>query len=227
MPGVIEVWGIGRKNLWSFGNSVDVPDEYDEIAPGNQYLTRLVQRRSATVYHRMYKPSRGRFSELVGILAPRSVIESAKVEADRTQQVRAERRQKAVVRRQREHEREEQKVTEEMLQLYPSMPPAEAVEIVEHAWAIGSGRVGRTSQLATTEAIEMAVKAHIRHVYTEYDEVLQQGVDRDSARVAVKAVVWAIHDEWRRRKPVEGPPAPAPDAQGSQEMTAVPGPQGS
>ena len=178
---------------------MDIPEDHDEIEPGSHFVTRFVNTHSPTVYYRMAKSRRGRYSKLVGILAPRSVIGLAKAEVLGTEAARAAQRQEASVARQRQHDRQKSEVKEEMLRLYPLMPPDVADDIVSHAWSVGSGRVGRTRCLDAATAIELAVWAHIRHEYTDYDERLADGDDRDVARAAVESAIRAMHDAWRGR----------------------------
>jgi len=70
---------------------------------------------------------------------------------------------------------------------YPGCPEKEARQIAEHACLKHSGRVGRSAAAKRfdPEAIELAVRAHIRHAHTRYDELLFSGWDREEARCAV------------------------------------------
>lgn len=47
-------------------------------------------------------------------------------------------------------------------------------------------------------AIDLAVQAHVRHRHTQYDEPLQNGVDRDEARAGVAADVAKCLDRWQQ-----------------------------
>ena len=84
MASEIKVWGDGRKGLWSFGDSVDIPDDFQEIKPGDAYVTRQVKLRSKAVYCRMKKSKRQNFSKLVAILAPREIVEEVLADAKQT-----------------------------------------------------------------------------------------------------------------------------------------------
>src|SRR5687767_1576947 len=54
--------------------------------------------------------------------------------------------------------------------LYPACPETESVTVAEHACAKYSGRVGRSAaaKRLENEAIDLAVRAHVRHVHTRY-----------------------------------------------------------
>ena len=73
------------------------------------------------------------------------------------------------------------------------------MEIAEHACRKYSGRVGRTAAAKelSPEAIRLAVIAHIRHVHTNYDELLAQYADRGAARERIRGNVSAILDDWQ------------------------------
>ena len=80
------------------------------------------------------------------------------------------------------------------------MPGEEANEIAEHACRKYSGRVGRTAAAKefNPEPIRLAVIAHIRHVHTDYDELLMQYADRHEARQRIHSFVSKILYDWQR-----------------------------
>lgn len=83
--------------------------------------------------------------------------------------------------------------------LYPSCPDAESLTIAEHACAKYSGRVGRSAaaKRLAAEAIDLAVRAHVRHVHTQYDELLLSGWERHEARSEVATAVDGVVGRWR------------------------------
>jgi hypothetical protein len=83
---------------------------------------------------------------------------------------------------------------------YPSAPPDAPTHIAEHACQKHSQRIGRTAAAKdfAPEAIDLAVRAHIRHVHTTYDQLLARGSDREFARAAVRREVDTILETWRR-----------------------------
>lgn len=82
---------------------------------------------------------------------------------------------------------------------YPNPPVAAEQVIAEHACEKYSGRVGRSAaaHALAPEAVDFAVRAHVRHRWTRYDEHLMKGLDRDDARAAVRADVDQILLRWR------------------------------
>ena len=51
----------------------------------------------------------------------------------------------------------------------------------------------------TGGAIRAAVVAHVRHVHTQYDELLMGGTARQDARDQVRAKIDAVLAQWARR----------------------------
>lgn len=79
---------------------------------------------------------------------------------------------------------------------FPGCPPARAEAIAYQAAVRGSGRrVGRRSSDA--DAVHRAVAASVRHVDTDYDDLLMSGVDRDEAKNRVNARADGILAAWR------------------------------
>ena len=48
------------------------------------------------------------------------------------------------------------------------------------------------------EALDLAVRAHVRHAHTEYDRLLGRGWERAEARAAVAAKVAEVMERWSR-----------------------------
>lgn len=75
--------------------------------------------------------------------------------------------------------------------LAPRIPGHEFGAVVDHA--IDS----RGLRAASSEtAAWLALVAYVRHALTEYDDMLAQGYDRDSARFFVTDQIAAILVEW-------------------------------
>ena len=91
-----------------------------------------------------------------------------------------------------------QRFTAQLMERYPGCPADEAVAIAEHACEKYSGRVGRSASAKNLDdqAIDLAVRAHIRHVHTGYDRLLAGGKPRSEARDAVLAQVDRVAKKW-------------------------------
>lgn len=79
------------------------------------------------------------------------------------------------------------------------MPEKCVQEILQHAFLKGSGRVGRISTRSEQAKATLAAEAHIRHNHTSYDQLLDGGIDRESARETVWDLVQDIRDQWARK----------------------------
>lgn len=84
--------------------------------------------------------------------------------------------------------------------LFPGCPIEEQRAIAEHACQKYSGRIGRSAAAKELEAkaVDLAVRAHVRHVHTRYDELLANGVAREEARARVAPFVAKCLDTWER-----------------------------
>jgi hypothetical protein len=82
----------------------------------------------------------------------------------------------------------------------PHIPPHEFGAVLDHAL----GSAGLKSALPDTTAW-LSLVAYVRHALTEYDQLLDEGYDRDSARHFVAAEIAAILGSWgvRRRLTAE------------------------
>jgi hypothetical protein len=48
----------------------------------------------------------------------------------------------------------------------------------------------------------LSLVAYVRHMFTDYDELLREGYDQDSARHFVAAEITAILESWGVRRPL-------------------------
>ena len=93
--------------------------------------------------------------------------------------------------------------SKQILMQYPGCPTQEAEAIADHACQKYSGRVGRSSAAKAFDAkvIELAVKAHVRHKHTHYDQLLMKGWGRTEARSVIFEKLGQIVSEWSRKLP--------------------------
>lgn len=80
------------------------------------------------------------------------------------------------------------------------MPDDDRRTVLRHAFQKGSGRVGRTARIEDEEKVRLAVEAHIRHLHTEYDELLDAGMMKSKARERVWEKVKEIRERWEEGK---------------------------
>jgi hypothetical protein len=137
--------------------------------------------------------------ERQGILVEPDALRRAEEESLADAEVRARRQARAAERRELEDHEFVTAFASAIREQYPGCPTTEEVEIAEHACRKHSGRVGRTAAAKelSPDAIRLAVIAHIRHVHTNYDELLARYADRDMARERIRGDVSAILADWQ------------------------------
>lgn len=138
--------------------------------------------------------------------------------------------------RQRKQDRDTEQFFAAIMAEFPSMPESEAKSVAHRACQVGSGRVGRTRTIPTEVAVELAVRAHVRHMYTDYDDYLNEKMlhafdreERDDiraeARDFVRSEIDRILVEWR----ISPPAMPCEDGDadrpvpGDEAMASDPG----
>lgn len=81
--------------------------------------------------------------------------------------------------------------------LAPKIPPHEFGAVVDHA------RDSKSLRHATPEnAAWLSLVAYVRHVFTEYDALLDEGYDQDSARHFVADDMTEKLQSWGVRRPL-------------------------
>lgn len=142
---------------------------------------------------------RQRRQERQGLLVTAEALEKAEAECLSDEEQRAARQLREADRRQALDERLVAEMTARIREMYPGCPAVEASRIAEHTCSRGSGRVGRSAAGRELDpaAIDLAVRAHIRHAHTNYDTLLLTCADRAHAREIVAERVEAILRKWR------------------------------
>jgi hypothetical protein len=80
-------------------------------------------------------------------------------------------------------------------QLAPRIPPHEFAAVIDHAMD------SRGLSTASAEsAAWLSLVAYVRHVLTDYDELLREGYDQDSARFFVLAEMRTVLNDWGVRR---------------------------
>ena len=169
------------------------------LPAGDATLTRRAKkasRLSAVVVR--WSRSRKRY-ERQGILAEAEAIERAEQQCLSDAEVRARRRERDEARRADEDVQFQAEFAAAIREQFPGCPADRAEAIARHAAMRGSGRVGRSAagRALDPDAVRLAVAASVRHVDTDYDELLMSAVDRESARDQVWERVEDVLSSWR------------------------------
>jgi hypothetical protein len=80
--------------------------------------------------------------------------------------------------------------------LFPNIPDNDLNQIIKTAFQKGQGKVGTANELSLIRRAQLAVIAHIRHVYTDYDKLLRQTQYRDARNIVEKPSLRKLV-EWR------------------------------
>jgi hypothetical protein len=136
--------------------------------------------------------------ERQGILVTAEAIQAAEEACDADAPDRALQRRQAAAYRQVVDARLVDAMVEAILEAFPGCPANSARQIATHTAERGSGRVGRSAagRALDSQAVKLAVIAHIRHQHTPYDELLMAGVDRQEARERIREQVESILTAW-------------------------------
>jgi hypothetical protein len=173
--------------------------DFEFLEAGDAAMTRRATKysgRSAVVVR--FSKSRGRY-ERQGILVEPDAIVKAEQECADDAEERAAARKRGAEARGREDRKLADEMTSRIRAIYPKCPPEEARRIAEHTAERGSGRVGRSAAGRALEdkALELAVRAAVRHRKTDYDAMLANGVEREDARRQVSDRVDEVLEHWR------------------------------
>lgn len=114
-------------------------------------------------------------------------------------EARARRRERDKARRGLDDVRLQTEFAAAIRNLFPGCPPSRADGIARHAATRGSGRIGRSAAARALhpDAVHLAVAVSVRHVDTDYDELLMSGVDQATARREVRQRVEDVLRVWR------------------------------
>jgi hypothetical protein len=168
-----------------------MPKGYRFVPKGNVYITKNCRKKTHDADKTLYVVVDKRDKPL-GLRCPAYIYHAVMREHKAT----AEQRAAAV---QKRDAAIEESFEEAMVTLFPKIPKAEIPQILKHSLKKHSRRVGRTGTVALHDRVKLAVRAHIRHMHTDYDQLLKQGVDRATAREKVWARLNEVARLWGGR----------------------------
>ncbi|KAK3313732.1 hypothetical protein B0H66DRAFT_606978 [Apodospora peruviana] len=169
-----------------------MPKGYVFVPKGNVFVTKICRKKTHELRQTLYEVI-DKHKKTLGLRCPAHVL--AVVEAEDV--ASAERRAEAVRKRDGVVQG---KFADEILRLYPKTPTEEIPKIVKHSLTKRSGRVGTTSRLDLDEKVRLAVRAHIRHSHTNYDELLKETKDREASRRQIWPKLHEIAKSWGEQK---------------------------
>ncbi|MFC5749942.1 DUF2293 domain-containing protein [Actinomadura rugatobispora] len=170
------------------------------LPAGNAALSRRAKKESGLSAIVVQHNRRRKRYERRGILVEEEALARAEEQCLADEDARARRRVRDQERRAHQDVEFQARMAAEIVRLFPGCPAERARAIAEHAGLRGSGRVGRSAagRELDDNALLLAVAASVRHLDTDYDELLMSGVPRQDARTRIRARVDAVLDGWRR-----------------------------
>jgi hypothetical protein len=173
-------------------------DRLEFLGRGDAAVTRRAKKHSklwAVVVE--WSRARKRY-ERQGLLVEPQAIDRAVEESEADAEVRAARREREAARREALDRDYVAAFARAVREQFPSAPTGAETAIAEHACEKHSGRVGRSAAAKAfdEDAVFLAVRAHVRHARTNYDELLFRYGDRGLAREEVRERVEEILREW-------------------------------
>jgi len=157
--------------------SVNIPDNWEFLPRGSAFITRQVKKGPHWVLKGRYN-RKGGYRPVKGVYASHSAIRKAQAEAAASEAKRRKARQKSQIYRQkadRKYHQTFEKACLEFLNFAPAYSDlAREIATGTTTWACEkhSGRVGRTNQKSLMDKAGLAVRAYIRHRYTDYESNL-------------------------------------------------------
>jgi hypothetical protein len=170
------------------------------LPSGDPALTRRARKHSIlSAVVLKWSRARKRY-ERQGLLVEEAGLQKAEAECLADADARARRREREAERCSELDRQYVEQFAQRVRQLFPSCPAETEFAMAEHACLKYSGRVGRSAAAKALDekAVQLAVTAHIRHVNTNYDELLAKGWERHEARQQVEHQVRSILADWLR-----------------------------
>lgn len=176
-------------------------DHLQFLASGDAAVTRRATKHSklrAVVLQ--WSRSRKRY-ERQGILVEAEAIEKAETECLADAEQRKRQSERRAIRAAELDQVFVAQFADAIRQEFPKCPVTDANRIAEHACLRSSGRVGRTAEAKQfdPDSIYLAVRAAVRHEFTDYDILLLRGIERSVARSRVHDRVEKKLREWGAR----------------------------
>ncbi|KAK4868434.1 hypothetical protein LT330_007156 [Penicillium expansum] len=169
---------------------VPLPNGYVLVPKGDVYITRHCRSKTKESERIVYVVYNRTGKRTLGIRVPKEIYTEVLESAAETKESRAN----AV---QVRDARDLSKSRELLKNEFPLMPKESLKIVLEHAFLKGSGRVGRTAMISDEKKTLLAVEAHIRHVHTPYEKLLEEGVSRKDAREQVWSTIQAVERAWQ------------------------------
>nr|KMM72319.1 hypothetical protein CPAG_08616 [Coccidioides posadasii RMSCC 3488] len=167
------------------------PPGYTFVPKGNVYITRNSRLQTHQSNKPVYTVEHSKTKRTLGICVPLDIHARVLDLAADTSEARG----LAVAQKDARHARHAKAA---LGREFPYIPAQDMRAILNHAFLKGSGRVGRSGTVGSDERkVELAAEAHIRHLHTGYEGLLDSGMDREDARKLVWDRVKEVKRMWK------------------------------
>lgn len=169
------------------------------LPSGDSAITRRARKYSdLSVVVVQFNRTRKRY-ERQGVLVTEEALTKAEVECLADEEIRAQRRERTRELSTQDDERLAEAMRQRILELFPFCPTMHAESIAKHTTIRHSGRVGRTAagRALEDDPIMLAVRAYIRHRFTDYDKLLMEHGHRTYARLEIQEKLEDVFREWQ------------------------------
>lgn len=167
----------------------DIPPLYSFVPKGNVYITSNCRKSTQAHHQKVYLVVSSKKTP-IGIAVPEHIHEDVRAKEIETRSQRAA----AVDKRDAGIKSEFEKA---VLKEFPRIPEAALFQVLKTSLQKGKRKVGRTAQLNLEAKACLAVRAHIRHCHTPYEDLLRgEKMAKTEARDAVKDAVRTTARSW-------------------------------
>ncbi|KAL2123805.1 hypothetical protein VTJ04DRAFT_170 [Mycothermus thermophilus] len=176
-----------------------IPDGYKFVRKGNVYITQHCRIKTHEAGKTLYVVL-DKINKPIGLRCPKYIFNAVLRENEATAAKRAAviQRRDATLRKQFE---------EAVAEIFPSIPRQDLQCVIMHTLKKRSRRVGRTNKFSLHQKVRLAVSAHVRHAHTNYEELLEQRINKLTAREIVLEKVNKVTMRWGGQ-PLKSPSQP-------------------
>jgi hypothetical protein len=211
----LAVWaGKSFDGYWcrEYGEFNGIPDDWTFLPKGDAALTRKVRKGPHWILISKEKTKNDHYNEAIGTIAPSKNIELAFNELGGEEKAISRRKGKEEGQRKRE-ERMNENLKSAIIRSFPRIPEKDINNILEssrRSGAVGNARwlyfaMSEESDESFDQAAYLAVQAHARHQYTDYDQIisdltLELGYGdeaKQQARASVRDKIGEVLGSWR------------------------------
>jgi hypothetical protein len=168
-------------------------DGFAFVPSGNAARTRLAKATPGAVEAVEWTKRWG--WKCVGCFVPGPALAEIEQRLTETADQRARQREQGRKYREKQEAVYQREFADTLRRMFPRMPARDVEAVTQHTTEVGAGTVGRTRLRGIEDRVMLATIAHIRHTYTNYDDLVPFG--KHDARAAVRETIDGILARWQ------------------------------